>query len=708
MPIVCASTGMGSADPKKGGFAPTTIPEIMRKCVKFSPKLTAIAVEYPVPPAQGRKAPPSKPLKEWKTWTYEQYYKEVSNAAKGFIALGHEPYDAVNVYGFNSPWWFMGQMSAIFSGGVCAGIYPSDTPEQVAYKCEHSGASIAVCENMSKVTRFAKSIDRLSKLKAIVVWADKPDIQELKRKDGTSVKIVTWEQLIRIGAEQSDDELNDRLASQYPARVCALIYTSGTTGNPKAVMVSHDNILWEAHAVLSTCTFMGAKKEQERIISYLPLSHVAGMMVDIICPIFLTAADDRPGHLSVYFARPYDLKYSTIVERFKAVRPTMFLGVPRVWEKIAEKLQAIGKKTKGVVKAISTFAKGKGLEHAKNCQIGGSGAKPMFHGLAKKLVLDKIKEKLGLDKMKFAFTGAAPITKETLSYFGSLGIQVNEVYGMSECCGACTWSLDESHIWGSCGFPLEGCEVKILGEDGSERPRAEDIFHPTEAEQGEICFRGRNIMLGYMANETLGRDHIKTIQGKNASAIDAKGWLHSGDKGCMSVEGMVKITGRYKELIIGAGGENVAPVPIESNVKKLCPAVSNIMMVGDKMKFNVALVTLKAEGATGEFPGSDTLTGPAAEVKSGVDTISAAVKDSSFIDMITKAIKETNANGDCCPSNAAKIQRFSILPRDFSVETGELTPTLKLKRSVVQKRHEGLIKRIYGAERGVVYIPFEE
>merc|ERR1711975_143206 len=197
----------------------------------------------------------------------------------------------------------------------------------------------------------------------------------------------------------------------------------------------------------------------------------------------------------------------------------------------------------------------------------------------------------GLEEGKFGFTGAAPITKDTLEYFGALGIQINEVYGMSECTGATTWSTDTHHLWGSCGWALPGNEVSIRNTEGQEVPDGVD---------GEICFRGRHIMLGYMANPDLGKEHVDTIKGKNEAAIDNEGWLHSGDKGCVGKNGMFKITGRYKELIIGAGGENIAPVPIESSIKSKYTAISNIMMVGDKRKYNVALVSLKAKGATGE------------------------------------------------------------------------------------------------------------
>jgi len=350
-----------------------------------------------------------------------------------------------------------------------------------------------------------------------------------------------------------------------------------------------------------------------------------------------------------------------------------------------------------------------------NCQMGGNGQKKCCHCLADK-ILGKVKIALGLDQCKFGFTGAAPITKDTLEYFGSLGIQINEVYGMSECTGGTTWSVDEAHVWGSCGFTMPGTEVKIFKVNESngsktecktECPRATNLFDPTEDEQGEICFRGRHIMAGYLANPDLGADHMALIQKKTSSAIDSVGWLHSGDKGTMDERGMVKITGRFKELIIGAGGENIAPVPIENNIKRLCPALSNVLMVGDQRKYNVALVSLKAKGATGELPGGNDLDGAALKVNESVKTISEASKDETYIKAITDAIVATNSDGACCPSNASKVQKFTILPYDFSVQGGEITPTFKTKRSIVYKKFEAVIDKMYTPE--VVkqnYVPF--
>lgn len=212
-------------------------------------------------------------------------------------------------------------------------------------------------------------------------------------------------------------------------------------------------------------------------------------------------------------------------------------------------------------------------------------------------------------------------------------------------------------------------------------------------------------MLGYMANPDLGEEHVLSIQKKLNEAIDDQGWLHSEDKGALSVRGMVKITGRFKEIIIGAAGENIAPVPVEDRFKELCPAVSNIMMIGDKRKFNTALLTLQA-GGTGTEPGGDQLTGTAVGYVDGVTTIEEACGSKEFIDKIIQALKDTNADHKACPMNASKVQRFTILPRDFSISGEELTATLKLKRSVVVDKYHNAIERMYSADRGAVFVPF--
>jgi long-chain-fatty-acid--CoA ligase ACSBG len=710
----CSSDGTAEAKIRFAAEGPAsedrlpamTVPQAFKLAIEKRADKIALQVERPCPPLNGKIAPPALPIADWTKWTYAEYYAESAAIAKALIAIGCKQHDASNIFGFNSPEWFIAEIGTILAGGKAAGIYPTDTPEQIAFKAEHSGAAVAFLEDESKLAKFTEAAKALPDLKAVVCWGCAPG--KITGPNG-DIPCYSWEDFKKLGADVPDADLDARIAAQRPGHCCALIYTSGTTGQPKAVMITHDNILAEAALAANEMPNICKTATQERVLSYLPLSHVAGMLVDIVMPIYMTSS--RPGWITCSFARQYDLKVGSVGDRLRAVKPTMFLGVPRVWEKIAEKLKAIGAQTKGIKKTLSTWAKKLSLEHQNNCQLGGDGYTPFGHSLANKLVLSKIKAALGLDECKFGFTGAAPITKATLEYFGQLGIQINEVYGMSENTGATTWSTDVCHVWGSCGYELPGTEVKIFRvsetdiNDKTECPKAKDLKELSEDEKGEVCFRGRHIMLGYLANPKLGDEHVATINKKLSEAIDKEGWLHSGDQGAIDVRGMVKITGRYKELIIGAGGENIAPVPFEDRVKELCPAISNFLMIGDKRKFNVALVTLKCVGATGENPGTDVLDGAAAQVDPAVTTVAQAASNEAYIKMIQDAIVATNKDGKACPMNAAKVQKFTILPYDFSVEGGELTPTLKTKRSVVDKTFLEAIDGMYASKDTYVKHP---
>jgi len=672
-------------------------------------------IERPCPELVDGKAPPALPIEEWKKWTWADYLSDLETVAKAYVSLGFAPFDSVSVWGFNSPEWIISAVAAPFAGGKMAGLYPTDSPETAAYKVVHSGASVIVLEDKGKLTKIVKGLnDRgdCKRLKAIVAWGFEPAADEKVEITGLgSVPVLSWEGLLEKGKSFDDaGELQKRQDATKPSNCAALIYTSGTTGDPKAVMISHDNIVYEAKVVTKiladSCGF-GVSSEQERILSYLPLSHVAGLLLDIAAPMTNSSGTS---YGTIFFARPYDLKAGSVKDRLQVAKPTVFLGVPLVWEKIADKIRAIGASTTGIKKDLATWAKDLALTKAKNSQLHGTYEQPWGFSVADSLILTKIKENLGLEKCKFAITGAAPIRVDTLEYFGSLGLQINEVYGMSECTGATTISTDQAHVWGSCGWEMPGMEVKAFKVDPSDVnkkdlvPRAEDTTVTDEAFMGELCYRGRHIMMGYLAQPDLGEAHVSDIKKKNAETIDAQGWLHSGDKGLITKDGMVKITGRYKEIIIGAGGENIAPVPIEDAVKKACDGINEVMMVGDHQKYNCALVTLKAIGANGETPGTDDLDAGAKRVNEAVTTISAAMDDEVWIKAVTDAITAANKNPKVCQNNAFTIQKFMILPTNFSEQDNHLTPTKKLKRKVVETQYAAAIKHMY--DTNGVYIRY--
>jgi len=699
---------------------PATLQELLKKAAEDKGDKPAMKVERPLPAllADGS-APPVLQDEHWKVWTYKQYYEESRKAARSFVKLGFEAFDTLAIWGFNAPEWMLSALAAGFAGGKVGGLYPTDTPETAAFKIVHSGASIVVFEDKSKLERLLPALTQrlqdggASRIKAFVAYGFEPEPNHTVELKGSSKPVLSWSSLLAMADSVEEDVIETRLKAVEPGHCAVLVYTSGTTGEPKAVMLSHDCMVFETRTVLSMArAHMGlcAKAEQERVLSYLPLSHVAGKMVDICFPFMATAT--TPAWVTTYFARPYDLKAGSLGDRLRAARPTIFLGVPLVWEKVADKLRAIGATTKGLKKKLATWAKEKGLANSKACLLGGDGVAPFAYGVADKVVLKKIKEKLGLDCLKFGATGAAPIRVDTLQYFGSLGITINEVYGMSESCAACTVSTVRAHLWGSCGFQLPGVEVKAFKVDPTdvnkkeECPRAPSMDAAEDKYQGELCFRGRSIMMGYLAQPDLGSEHVREIEKKTAETIDSQGWLHSGDKGMITQAGMVKITGRYKEIIIGAGGENIAPVPIEDHIKAHCDGINEVMMIGDKRKYNVALVTLKAVGANGETPGTDDLDAGARRVNPSVTKISEAMKDAIWIEAVTAALKNANANGKVCPNNAFKIQKFMILPTNFSEEQGFLTPTKKLKRAIVENAFKKQIEMMYNSSE--MYVQYEE
>jgi len=668
--------------------------------------MPAFMIERPCPELVDGKPPPALPIEEWTKWSWADYFSDVQTVAKAYAALGFAPFDSVSIWGFNSPEWMISAVAGLFAGGKMAGLYPTDSPEAAAYKVVHSGASVLVLEDRGKLTKIVKGLnDRgdCKRLKAIVAWGFEPASDEKVMITGVgSVPVLSWAGLLEKGKAFNDSgELQKRQDAIKPGNCAALIYTSGTTGDPKAVMISHDNIVYEAKVVIKvlgdSCGF-ARSGDQERGLSYLPLSHVAGLMLDIVAPM---AINSGTSHSTMFFARPYDLKAGSVKDRLQVAKPTVFLGVPLVWEKIADRIRAIGASTTGVKKSLATWAKDLALTKAKNSQLNGTSDVPFGFCIADSVILTKIKANLGLEKCKCALTGAAPIREDTLEYFGSLGMQINEVYGMSECTGATTLSTDQAHVWGSCGWEGPGMEVRAFKVDPSdvnkkvEVPRADDTTVTDEAVMGELCYRGRHIMMGYLAQPDLGAAHVSDIKKKNAETIDAEGWLHSGDKGLITKDGMVKITGRYKELIIGAGGENIAPVPIEDAIKKACDGINEVMMIGDHQKYNCALVTLKAVGANGETPGTDDLDAGAKRINDAVTTISAAMDDDVWIKAVTDAINQANKNPKVCQNNAFTIQKFMILPTNFSEQENQLTPTKKLKRKVVETQYAATIKKMY-------------
>ncbi|XP_048449271.1 long-chain-fatty-acid--CoA ligase ACSBG2-like, partial [Rhincodon typus] len=422
-------------------------------------------------------------------------------------------------------------------------------------------------------------------------------------------------------------------------------------------------LTWTAYAAGNMVQLRPATESQEAIVSYLPLSHIAAQMIDIWLSIMFGG--------TTYFAQPDALKGS-LVTTMREVRPTAFMGVPRVWEKMQEKMKTVGAKSSTVRRKVASWAKDVGLKTNLN-RMHGNNAVSLNFRVANELVFKKVRNALGLTRCTKCYTGAAPITKDTLEFFLSLNIPVYELYGMSESSGPHTISVPDAFRLSSCGKVMTGCRTKI--------------FNPDDDGCGEICFWGRHVFMGYLH-----------MDDKTPEAVDEDGWLHSGDLGKHDENGFLYITGRIKELIITAGGENIPPIPIEDAVKERLPIISNVMLIGDKRKFLSMLLTLKCNVNSDTGEPQDDLSEAAIQFcqRMGSKATKAseiiASKDVSIYSAIQECINHVNEKAT---SNAQRIQKWLLLEKDFSIPGGELGPTMKLKRPVVLKMYSDQIDDLY-------------
>ncbi|XP_076977090.1 long-chain-fatty-acid--CoA ligase ACSBG2-like isoform X2 [Tamandua tetradactyla] len=624
-----------------GHETPMTIPEFFRESVSRFGMYPALA---------------SKNNEEWDFLNFNQYYEACRKAAKAMIKLGLERFRGVGILGFNSAEWLIAALGAIFAGGLCVGIYATNSAEACQYIITHAEVNILLVENdqqLQKILSIPKA--RMGTLKSIIQY--KGPVKE----SGTN--LYSWDNFMELGDSIPDSQLDEIMASQKANQCALLVYTSGTTGHPKGVMLSHDNITWLAGALSRDCNLTSPPERQEVVVSYLPLSHIAAQIMDIWVSIKVGAL--------IFFAQPDAFKGS-LVNTLREVKPTAFLGVPRIWEKMQEKIKESGSKSSNLRKRVVSWAKIIGLK-VNTKKMLGSHENPMSYRMAKALVFSKVRSALGFDRCHIFISGAAPLSQDTSEFFLSLDIPVGEMYGMSESSGPHTVCNNENYKILSCGKVVTGCKNML--------------YKQNKEGTGEICFWGRHVFMGYLDREDATRE-----------AIDEDGWLHSGDLGRMDSQGFLYICGRIKEILITGGGENVPPVPIEDSVKEKLPIVSYAVLVGDRAKFLGMLLTLKCLTDPTSGEPLDKLTPEAAafcqKLGSQATTVTEIVRpqDPLVFAAIQKGIDAVNQEAI---SNAQKIQKWVILEKDFSIAGGELGPTTKLKRNFVTQKYKTQIDAFY-------------
>ncbi|XP_049495685.1 long-chain-fatty-acid--CoA ligase ACSBG2-like isoform X2 [Panthera uncia] len=626
-----------------GHETPVTIPAFFRESVSRFGAYPALA---------------TKNSERWETLNFNQYYEACRKAARALIKLGLQRFHGVGILGFNSIEWFIASVGAILAGGLCVGIYSTNSADACQYVITHAKVNILLVENdlqLQKILSIPRG--RMETLKAIIQY-------KLPMKESRD-KLYSWNDFMELGNSIPDSQLDQIMESQRPNQCAVIIYTSGTLGIPKGVMLSHDNITWTAGAAAKNCGLSTAAQKQEVVVSYLPLSHIAAQMMDIWVTMKIGA--------STYFAQPDALK-GTLINTLQEVKPTAFLGVPRIWEKMQERIKETGAKFSSLRKKVFSWGRVIGFKINTKGMLGHrTHDTPISYRMSKALVFSKVKSALGLDRCHSFISGAAPLNQQTAEFFLSLDIPIGEMYGMSESSGPHTASSRESYRIQSCGKVMDGCKNML--------------YQKNKDSIGEICIWGRHVFMGYL-----------DMEDRTVEIIDDEGWLHTGDLGYTDNQGFLYITGRIKEILITAGGENVAPIPIENMVKEKIPIISHAMLVGEKANFLSILLTLKCkmDGITGEP--LDELSSEAInfcrKLGSHVSTVSEILELRD--PLVYKAIQEgIDAVNEEAISNAQRIQKWAILEKDFSVPSGELGPTTKVRRHFVAQKYKRLIESFY-------------
>ena len=566
----------------------------------------------------------------WNSYSWAEYWQAVRDTAKGLISQGHGVGDCVAIIGGSRCGWVICEFAIMAARGVPAPIYPNNTVEQASYIVGHSQAKIAIADTTENLDKYRAGIKQeLMSAKQLILM----DELEVEDED-----VLSLSALQALGQNEDDEELDKRLDELSPDETQLLIYTSGTTGTPKAVQLTSTNMLSLIDAMLDNFPmFKGGTPF--RIVSYLPLCHVA----EQIATNFTQLATGG----EAYFCGDM----TQIKDYLTDVRPTVFLGVPRVWEKFQGVLEGRFAEATGLKAWLAGWARKTELACFKRELESGEPCDTFWRSIAQKLVISKVKDALGLNELALAVTGAAPISVGTLEFFASLGIVVYEVYGQSETTGIVTSGQQGKPRFGTVGKAFNNVELKI-------------------APDGEILAKGPVCTSGYLHQEEA-----------TAELFDDDGWLCTGDLGALDDEGYLRITGRKKDILVTAGGKNVAPAEMEAHINQI-PGVGQVVVVGDRQPYLTALVTLDPEALEVLCADAGVESAELAELANN-EKVQAYLMERVEQDCNTKVARYQT------------IKKIKVLPVEFTVEGGEMTPTMKAKRNVVVEKYADDIAALY-------------
>ena len=568
---------------------------------------------------------------DWKTITWREVGDVVREVALGLIALGREKGEMVALLSTSRAEWVQADFAIFSAGCVTVPVYPTYPPDLISYVVNDSGAKTIIVEDSAQLAKVLQARDKMPALQQIIVIAgyDAPQPPKI---------VMTWESLRRLGRESDaahKSTLADRVASTRPTDLATIVYTSGTTGPPKGVMQTHGN-----HVAAVTASKQATPVQEGWVhLLFLPLAHSFARLES-----FLGVTHG----LTTAFAENLD----KVGENLRETRPHFICSVPRVFEKVYGKILAGVEAGSPAKKKIFGWAVSVGRDVSRHQQRGQPvpATLELKRKLAHKLVFSKLHAALG-GRLQWAVSGGAPLSRDIAEFFHAAGILLLEGYGLTETCPALTFNRPDRFKFGSVGQSLPGVQLRIAAD-------------------GEILARGPNIA-------TLG--YYKQPEATN-EVFDTEGWFHTGDIGAIDQDGFLVITDRKKDLIVTAGGMNIAPQNIE-NLLKADPFISQVMVYGDRRPYPVALITINPEELSKFAREQGILTSETAAI----------VKHPKVAERVGRTVEEKNTQ----LQSYAKIKRFTVLPTDFTLDGGELTPTLKVKRKVVSQKYKDAIEELY-------------
>jgi long-chain acyl-CoA synthetase len=572
-----------------------------------------------------------KHLGIWRATSWREYGERARAVGMGLVKLGLRRGDVVSVLAETVPEWLYADMGTMAAGGITNGIYPTDSAKQVDYILNDSRTRLLFVENEEQLDKFLDVRERCPSIAKVIVF----DMEGLA--DFRDPMVMSLDELTVLGREHDlahSGEWESRVAASRADELALLVYTSGTTGPPKGAMLSHRNVVFQLR---NADAFIPLDSDGEQL-AFLPLCHVAERTFTTFLPL-------RSGAIA-NFAESIE----TVPDNVREVAPTTFFAVPRIWERFYSGIAIRMKEATWTGRTAYKWAIGIGLKVAE-AELDGRAPSPMLklaYRLADWLVLDNIKRAIGMHRIKFAGTGAAPIAPDLIKWYRALGVDMREVYGQTENCGLATGMPDR---------------IK-LGTVGITAPNTELVISP----EGEILLRGPHVFMGYLNQPE-----------KTAETL-RDGWLHTGDVGLKDNEGYIRITDRMKDIIITAGGKNITPSEIENQLK-FSPYISDAVVIGDKRKFLSCLVMIDY----------DNVAKHAQDQNVPFTDFTSLCRAREVQDLIWTEIEKVNS----AFARVETIKKFRLIEQQLTPEDDEVTPTMKLKRKFVSEKYKTMIDGMY-------------